>query len=1084
VYKQEKPLKNSRVKKKIVELTKSCIVCASAGTGKTYTLVERYLEVLKLGLAGPGEIIAITFTEEAAKEMKERIAKEVNLWDANPVLKEKIIYGLGNAYISTVHSFCNRIIQENMDEIEIPYDYRIMDEAEENVMRDRFISQYLNNHLLRKSQIITYLLRFYSVASLRSMLNHAWENYFLLRQTLEKAPVDEEKYLKNAKELLAMRVIAFLSTPEMRDLLSKLVELGYISSPAVSWMSLEKIDEIFSIDIRKIRDKEVKVLFKKLREVWKKIPVNITECDAAYVEITRCVKDFIIEFLEGYRRELDKRGLLDFVRMEILAIEFLASGSERAIKFSKKFKFLLVDEFQDINPTQYALIEHLEKNNPDIVLFFVGDEKQSIYRFRGADVTIMNEVKKRLEPLGLHTNYRSVRGLVDFQNYIFPIIFEKGNTGLNFEAPYPDKKIVASCQEKLPVPPVEIVQIEKDIEAKVSFPEIEAKYIALRIKEMVGNAEIFRVKEFKFDTVRYGDIAILIRNYRHQKKYEDALEKLGIPFYSIGGFGFYDQPEIKNLISFMRVILNLDDEPALVGTLRSSLFGVSDKALMEFASVGKVVSGIKQYLSGEKNFELDESDRYQMEKFREMYCSLREKLPAVSAPELLQDIILRANYIPVLARLRGGNQRIANVRKLLNIAMEWDANSSLSPIEFIRRIGMYRQVQVREPEANILSEAENSVKIMTIHKSKGLDFPVVILPLSYNLQSRYPEVLFDPVYGILPIIKYPESDKEPVLVSLAKGMERLKENAEEKRIFYVGATRASSYLIIIGEHRPRLSNVNWKLLTEIVNYQKNYYQTLSLTYSKIQDDFESMCRSTDVVFKVKPSEEVDKKVGKDFLERIKPVKVTPQRITATEYADKLFGDIGFVGSDEAGLPLPPDEVGSVIHKALSWWDYRDINQVRDYLRKILEGYYLAREQKDGLVAEILKWMTPLLSCDNKIASLIREAIDVQSEVEISGFLGGFFVEGVIDLLITQKEHSIIVDFKTDNPASAESARVVEKYKAQLDVYAALLRERYKVKVKSHIVYFLRTAKAYETTVTDEIVKKVKERLRKLRISGR
>ncbi|MCD6100626.1 MAG: UvrD-helicase domain-containing protein, partial [Candidatus Marinimicrobia bacterium] len=180
-------MKNSRVKKKIVELTKSCIVCASAGTGKTYTLVERYLEVLKLGLAGPGEIIAITFTEEAAKEMKERIAKEVNLWDANPVLKEKIIYGLGNAYISTVHSFCNRIIQENMDEIEIPYDYRIMDEAEENVMRDRFISQYLNNHLLRKSQIITYLLRFYSVASLRSMLNHAWENYFLLRQTLEKA---------------------------------------------------------------------------------------------------------------------------------------------------------------------------------------------------------------------------------------------------------------------------------------------------------------------------------------------------------------------------------------------------------------------------------------------------------------------------------------------------------------------------------------------------------------------------------------------------------------------------------------------------------------------------------------------------------------------------------------------------------------------------------------------------------------------------------------------------------------------------------------------------------------------------------
>ena len=454
----------------------------------------------------------------------------------------------------------------------------------------------------------------------------------------------------------------------------------------------------------------------------------------------------------------------------------------------------MVDEYQDTNELQYDLVMLLTNKLKDAKLFIVGDPKQSIYGFRGADVRVFKKTQQKLteaggEDIPLKENFRSLHNVIEFVNYFFDGLMGNGDES-DFEVPY--ESLIKARGTSTNGAVQMLLGKQGDETAN------EYALIAQHIKSMRIRKESVSVRgengEESERPIEYGDIAILIRSRRHLPDIEHALLETDIPYLTTGGIGFYQRQEIYDIWNY----LNFLDAPekkqtSLVGVLRSPAFGISDTELYEISQQrgAGFWDKVQAYPASSDNLKSAIN-------ILKKHIQIAHRM---SVNQLILTIVNETGMIGTLQTGKQGRQRWANYQKLLELArnLDGDENTRVLP-DFIEFLDILITEEPREGQAPIDADS-GAVQIMTIHAAKGLQFPVVILPCLDRGGQSDREPFIDEIFGIGFSPLNPDKDyrkTEPRIVSHMKDRSREKENAERKRLFYVGATRARDRLILSG----------------------------------------------------------------------------------------------------------------------------------------------------------------------------------------------------------------------------------------------------------------------------------------------
>jgi len=1110
--------------KAIKNITASLLVGAAAGTGKTSVLVARYLEILLNTDCDFSQIVAITFTEKAADEMKNRLRSEIikRTSTLGPEPVRHLTDNLNQAPIATVHSFCARLLRENC--LSGTYDplFRIIDETEEAVRRSDFIKQFLDQNLRAADTALNWLLQHFDLREIGDLLLTIYaqqtECMPALRTLLN---TDLDTLITSSADLYRQHNLSllqnFFNQVEVQATLSNIKNTIAPEENDSLWQAFAVVMEAFASVANQeiptaltdgslakaLQDRErgqqqnwgarletMRAYHRLLRKYFSHVkscflkfdPETESDQIAALQQLARLGQKFI----ESYRADLRAEGLMDFAGLELETAQLLSAPTSAVHESINRFRHLLVDEFQDINPIQYRIIQLMGAINPRLITFFVGDEKQSIYRFRGAEVEIFNRLRRQQGALHLDENFRSVRPLMDFYNHFFGLYFGSAEPPEPFEVHYPrvirPHYDVANTQV-----PVELLQMATDetysaLEDTQRQPDalLETVMVAECIRRLLTQPLIYAPEGWR--PVTYGDITILLRSRRHQADLEFVLQNQGIPYYVLSGIGFYSQREIIDLINALRLLINFHDQVALVGTLRSPLFGISDTTLTKLTrGQASLFAGLRAYFQEQvANEALDQTEKQALEHFWSVYTRLTANLATSSTAELLDDIIRETHYRAVLAGLSAGEQRIANVNKLLDLALEWEIAERLTPIDFIRRIEIYRAEEVHEGEANLASDKGNAVTIMTIHAAKGLDFPVVIVPfLAHKINYRTARLLYqEPDRFALQIDK----EHPSFMYEYLKQAEHRRTLAEEKRLLYVAATRARSYLVFATDISSAVQDRDislWSSASPIFDAATaaGLCRTTTFPKSQLKGFLENL------LIREEPETAPAETLPPDLSRLVRPVTLTSRvvKITATQFAETVQA-IPVVESRADAEPesssLPPQEIGSLVHQILTGWDFKSLASFNQLLGEFVRPYLLTPEEQKTLSEKLEGWATLALQTGSGLHDLLAGARRQHREVEIYGAYMDFILEGKIDLLLENHDGSYsIVDFKTDRLYPETEAILLAKYALQVNLYAFILARCNCLPVRETALYFLRKGQMLKTTVSEETLDQTAKQLR-------
>ena len=448
----------------------------------------------------------------------------------------------------------------------------------------------------------------------------------------------------------------------------------------------------------------------------------------------------------------------------------------------------------------------------------------------------------------------------------------------------------------------------------------------------------------------------------------------------------------------------------------------------------------------------------------------------MTTAEILTKIISMTDYLTIVGSLADGDQAVANVQKLCGLALEWSDAGNISPIDFIRRIGIYRSIEVREGEANLSSETGDAVTIMTVHASKGLDFPIVFVPfLSSKFNVNKDRLVFHPSEGLALSLKTPFDEGQSFLYKYLKNRDGKRSQAEEKRLLYVAATRAQSMLIFSTDETSRKKkNLNQSIWGVVKPYvDANSEKSLFIKHEKTTAElFEEYRKSGSTGSSL--AKPLTVRFPDDIWRMIEPVrmpvnqtKTTPTRFSEFIAKRNQFAPIA-ASPETDRLSISPSEIGTVIHQIFSRWNLQSMEDFSQKAGESLAPFLLSAEEKDSLRKMLSDWAMLVLQEGNPLRTLLSSATEIRREVGIIGKLAGVIVEGTIDCLLRDASDSfVIVDFKSDRIGESLSEAILEKYRAQLDLYALLLKNWSGLNVTSHFLYFIRQGKIVETPVNEE-----------------
>ena len=725
----------------------TCVV-AGPGSGKTTVLIETFRRLVEQGTP-PLRILAITFTEKATHEMKQRLGRAF----ADRVELRRQVE---RAWVSTVHGFCARLLREKAVAAGVDPQFRILGEQQADLLERRSAADALDEFLAEQPGAMEGLLDALASPDLAGALREVYDAVRAAGRRLHdlREPVPSwspDPALVCCREIAAERVIHW--TPAQREQWRKVVEWGERLAALPPQPSPEhfRVLEEFDCNLGRVRKSSragERMADLKNRLIGEALAALSAAWYASQCETLLAVLD---RFDSLYRARKREAGALDFDDLEEYTVALLRGNAAIRDEVRSQFDFVLMDEFQDTNGVQAALVELVRK--PDR-FYAVGDINQSIYGFRHADPGIFRAFREQVRAGGrrvieLPENFRSRAQILEAARS-----FVDGSSGVEAH------ELVAARQFPPASPPsVEVIACPS--------LELEARWVARRVRDFGA----------------FGETAVLFRSSTHMGVFTGAFADLGIPFVVTGGKGFYETQEVADLVNLLRVVANVRDEMSLAAVLRSPLVGASDETLLRLRAGGNLGAAL---------LSLDASEDLEaLLRFRQNLVRYRRERDVVPFDRMLIHAMDETGYEAALTpRAR------ANVEKFLASAREAFLRGSLN--EFVDELALIRASDPREPDSQS-EETGDFVRVQTIHSAKGLEFPIVFLPaLQAGVRNERRPILFSPRSGLGVRWRSPVSGEkcgDSCWEAIRSEVER-NEAEEADRLLYVGMTRAAEHLVL------------------------------------------------------------------------------------------------------------------------------------------------------------------------------------------------------------------------------------------------------------------------------------------------
>lgn len=1175
---------NGNQLKAITITDKNLIVVAGAGSGKTHVLVERYLYLLEQNAVLESDptkrwrlnnLVAITFTREAALEMRNRVRIELEKRrqnaenDTERARWTELLRQMNSARIGTIHSLCTTILRANAAEAGIDPRFEVMDDIQSKVLLQRAVDEALRECVAAETDALS-LLESYDLSRVKETLS----NPSFVASDFSEVPQDAESiyqdwyvewetiFRQKVAELVRFAQDRYpLELPEKEDTLvrawqayqqwiDELAEYSASFNPKNVDAMLELLRELTGYKqpgkISKAWDETEGVLAK---DQWIEIKAWVTqffkdvgeflpeiEQRAAQELVWWC--ELIVRVQRKFQRLKQARALLDFDDLERCTRDLLQQHPDVCKRYrGVEFKHILVDEFQDTNIDQWEIIQGIADLTLGGAVFCVGDPKQSIYAFRGADVSVFNKVREQIgdtekgEDIPLLESFRSHERLVNTLNAIFNDVFVK-----DLASPVRDYQVSAEAMtafrkpaptdDKLPVKFLLLEPKERDENGDYCLTdkgkpvslkseqirEWEAQELASLIQSMiVEQTPVFDKPSKTLRNLRYGDVAILLQTMNHCQIYEEVFKEQGIPYVTVAGKGFYSRQEIWDVLNLLKALYNPFDHLSLASVLRSPMFNFSDEMLLALRLPidGEVLplwdaipNAIQQDILG-----IQSTDRPVLQFAWNVLVELAQIAERITLADLLRLALEKTGYLAMISGLPDGARRRRNVEKLVNIAT---ANRDLTIGAFTQYLDDLIGDEIREGEA--AQEPANTVRIMTVHASKGLEFPLVILA-NADWERRgggQPVILHQSPQDVAnSTLNSDLKATKPFKFQQISHLEKQREDAERRRLFYVAATRARDYLVVSGKARQNDETGLWESkmwLGWLLESAQVALQPGENTVGQIAN------QAIDVslpFYTPKPHhhmQQEDARTGWEIAPPavqpapppyLAPIDIAPDapivHLAATQLAN--IGGARFAASDEdrqqfydnfrrkvlydAPSHIPATVasqrprvtgrlIGEIVHEALRYWRFPD--NTPD-LQDVLIGYAWQHKLTDEQDRrEAVQRATLLLQKfqNSNVYRDIQEAKTakqpVYSEIPFIFHQGDRIIHGIIDVLF-QDIHGqwIIVDYKTgvvDNyragyTAFAEHAR---RYYLQVGAYAAAVMEQLQGIEPQILIHYLRYTK--------------------------
>jgi len=1076
------------------------------------------------------------------------------------------------SYISTIHGFCARVLRESGIWSGYDPDFSVMDEHITGLRQPEIVRKIVFRMIHEQDDAIDHLLQYFSVSQItrkladvlrkRLQYNGLIEYYF----NAEGEPRPVSQLLAETRSLFSDTVAPLLDKfhkhPLWQEIQSDILALEPANPNAESdnfyphWTNIREFitrlnttdDMIDQANVWiKLQDElkskgrqsnwegadfgTLKSNMKEFREnilepELKKVPPFIPDIEREAISLAQSAAKIFQKIVTNYEEWKSRHNYLDYDDLLIKTVDMFESDPDILETYQNRFRHILIDEFQDTSPIQYRLAELLRtEESVNSSMFIVGDPKQSIYRFRGTEVSLFHEAEKALgdDKVVLDRSFRSQPALLEWIDCCFTDIMGTGQESQEPFARYePYYLPLRAHREDIASPNhvtlIQLIECEKNavnssLENKL---QIEAAHIANWIQNELREVQVQDGESMR--SASYGDVAILFRRSGYMKHYEFALQSAGVPFYTVSGSGFFEKREILDLLNVLRALAFPEDDIALVGALRSHLFGLSDEGLYWLADTGiPWYNLVFEELHPEpSNFRKSDNEVFLL--FKKKMNEWRQLVDTNTPDRLVERICTDTGYLGVLAKSSEGTQRVRNVEQFIEIAHEFSRTPQTTLRTFLDYVSSIREYSDIE-EAPLHFGDQDAVQLITIHKAKGLEFPVVIVPnIDYPGHNQIQHDFYAD-YGWAwnwtdPRRPSQEQQVKPFLYKFIREVESNRDLAESKRLFYVASTRAKDYLFLSGVFDGPDGIAK---LQEKVNYQKDNWlqwiigiitergwrpgeKNLEVGNNHVRInhyDYLNTERLPGITDIVSPDQQhpVREKKQTSWLsaEEIgRRWKISPQPPVLEELHPSMLPVFSrdkeeFYNTYIRKLPAPYTKAGtkaghtgsafgSLVHQILEVYVAQPDVDVDRLIETNIAGSIFAGDEeiKNELSDGIARF---------KQSQLYRKSRELHcaTEVEFVTRIEGFILSGQIDLLMAGPDGHLVADYKTDTVPENNFNAKVEEYWLQLAAYAYGIQQSTGALPKEVILYFWKYGKEVVVPITPSRIEDLKEVIRDIRL---
>jgi ATP-dependent helicase/nuclease subunit A len=1053
------------------------MVEAGAGTGKTGVMVDRYCRLVCERGVSPSAVLAFTFTDKAAAELRQRIRAEIERRaEAGSERAQELLPTLGGAWVTTIHGFCNRLLSAHPVAVGIDPRFRVLDAPETERAAGEAFDEALEAFMAAGDREREETVAAFDIGGLRGIVLGAHAELRSRGWAEPRLPEPPEPDAAGALRHAAAVAVETLAELKPGSANHELVERalalldGTEDTPGLDQMAA----------LRTTSKAKPMVDYKEAIESALSRVAEAGEGGLAY----RHVAELLQLFSERFDIAKERRGGIDFEDLQLLAARLL-ERTETGAAYRVRFSHLLVDEFQDTNRLQLRLIEALR--GPETQLMVVGDELQSIYGFRHADLDVFRERREAIEAsaggeaIPLSGNFRSRPEVIGAVNAIGERLLS-GYTPLRVGTP-PSRPNPAGEG-----PAVEIlltgragwdddgIQLEPATDARTPVNQLaEARFLASRLRELADQG------------VDRGAMVVLLRAFTRLDAHEDSLERAGLRPYVVGGRGYWSQQQVADVCALLATIANPLDDQALLGSLASPACGVKPDTLWLLraaAGGGRQIWPTVEQAAGLGEDERTDAERLAqipaqelalLRTFAETIAGLRRRATSLSLAGLIDAAVTETGYdLAVLMRF-AGESRFANVRKLMRLAADFEAAEGRDLRGLLDFLAARADADA-DAQAATAVEGHDGVRIMTIHSAKGLEFDVVAIPhLSRGLlpAARGP---------MLTLGREPEAPRVGMQLRRlgARGIDlyaqrelgedaQVRQAEEELRLFHVGATRARERLLLSGvvNPSPPSRQSHGKAVIERIvaglEIDREHDSTVAVAAPEARPGLETAFEPSEIAVRVnlasveqatiltavRKEADAAREAGEGPAPLVAPRIPRAVRRPLSYTAISTHGkgaEERLVDSDRALRESGTDEQaaagglarGRAVHALLEW---SHANQWRPPPAELVRRIAASDGGDLGLAEEALLAPFEAWLGSSFFTARIRNAESSRAEVPLLIEVAGTVLRGSIDLLVEENgSPPLIVDYKTDRIDDSSLVELTAPYEIQQAIYALAVAE--------------------------------------------